>query len=205
MWTDYYGYPPPRPSVRSLLAVPITKEPLTLDEAKLRAGLDWVPGDPRDDLMLGFIEAARQQVEQDTGLAVPDQERDLFFDMLPAAIAWRDLPPQSTPLRSVSTISYLDDQGVVQVLDPSAYSVVIGNDCLLITLITPPAVAQRWIVRIAAGFLTIPPSLLQAIGLLTAHYATVGRDLTTSGATAVLPTPLGYEDAIRAFVIVVLV
>src|SRR5258705_9577128 len=65
------------PHAVSVLVTPPALEPLTLDQGKLRAGLDWVAGDPRDALMTGFIQAARSQVEQDTGLALLTQTRDV--------------------------------------------------------------------------------------------------------------------------------
>src|SRR4029077_2441211 len=122
-------------------------EPLTLDEAKLRAGLDWTAGDPRDALMEDFIAAARSQVEQDTGIAVPVQERDLFLDAIPAFLAWRDLPPQSSPLSAVSTVTAIDSGGGARVFDPSAYTVGISTAGLTLTIVTPPADAQRWVIR----------------------------------------------------------
>lgn len=198
-------WPDPKPTIRAKLAAPIVAEPLTLDEGKLRAGLDWIDGDPRDALMNDFIAAARAQVEADTGIAVPEQSRDLLFDWIPAFVPWRDLPPQSTPLTSVTSVSAVDSTGTTTPLDAAAYTVTLTNDGLAITILTPPADVQRYVVRVVAGFAVdaIPPSLRQAVGLLTSHYATVGRDLTIVG-TIVAPTPLGYAEAIRPWVIEVL-
>jgi uncharacterized phiE125 gp8 family phage protein len=191
--------------VRGELAVPIAPEaePLTLDQAKLLAGLDWTVGDARDQMMQDFIAAARAQVEQDTNRALPSQARDLFFDALPATVAWHDLPPQTVPLQAVTSVSAVDSQGVLTPLDPTAYAVVITNTDLTISILTAPVGAQRWVVRVQSGYATLPPSLLHAVGLLTAHYATVGRDLTIVG-TIVADTPLGYAAAIAAHVLVVL-
>jgi uncharacterized phiE125 gp8 family phage protein len=184
--------------IRSVLALPIEAEPLTLDEAKLRAGLDWTVGDPRDALMTDFIMAARAQVEQDTGLALPEQERDLLLDTVPGFIAYRDLPTQCTPLVAVSTVTAIDSAGAETVLDPTAYTVVLSNDGLALTILTPPADVQRYVVRITSGFELLPPSLLQAVGLLTAHYATIGRDLAIED-KHVVATPYGYPEAIQAW------
>jgi uncharacterized phiE125 gp8 family phage protein len=200
---EWAAAPTPRPIIRSVLAQPIAAEPLTLDEGKLRAGLDWTAGDPRDELMLGFISAARQQVEQDTGLALPVQTRDLFCDVLPSAVPWRQLPAQSSPLTAVTTVTAVDSLGAQTVLDPTAYTVTITNDTFTLAVPTPPADTQRWIVRITSGFPTLPPSLLQAVGLLTGHYATVGRDLSIDERRIGL-TPLGYTDTIRAWIVEVL-
>jgi len=194
------------PRIRAELALPIdpAAEPLTLDQAKLLAGLDWAAGDPRDQMMQDFIAAARAQVEQDTNRALPSQARDLFFDALPATVAWHALPPQTVPLQTVTSVSAIDSQGVSTPLDPTAYAVTITNDGLTIAILTPPAAtAQRWVVRVQSGYVTPPPSLLHAVGLLTAHYATAGRDLTIVG-TIVATTPLGYTEAIAAHIVVML-
>src|SRR6187399_1106380 len=75
-------------------------EPLTLDEAKLRAGLDWPSGDPRDALMESFIRSARQKVEADTGLALLRQTRSVVItaaagDVIP-------MPPYTIPTVSIT-------------------------------------------------------------------------------------------------------
>jgi uncharacterized phiE125 gp8 family phage protein len=202
----WIGAPAVQPLIRSVLALPIATEPLTLDDGKLRAGLDWPAGDPRDQLMLGFISAARQQVEADTALAVAEQTRDLLFDTLPSELVeWRELPSQSSPLTSVTALSWADSNGVIIALDPTAYTITISNAGLLISVPLPPASAVRWILRIVAGFggatpaQTIPPALLQAVGLLTAHYATLGRDLATIERGTLDIIPQGYDALISAY------
>src|SRR3954462_15905819 len=65
--------------VSSVLVVAPTEEPLTLAQAKLRAGLDRGTGDPRDDQMNSFIAATRAKVELDTGLALLTQTRAIPF------------------------------------------------------------------------------------------------------------------------------
>jgi hypothetical protein len=123
-------------------------EPLTLEEAKLRAGLDWPAGDPRDALMDSFIKAARQKVEQDTGLALAEQTR---------------LVPRGWSFPEATSGTYL---------------VVAG-----------------W--PTAAALQAEAPLLVQAVGLLVAHLATLGRDLATLDEPFVVP--LGYEELIQPF------
>jgi uncharacterized phiE125 gp8 family phage protein len=102
-------YAPWGTSSFSVLIEPPTAEPITLDEAKLRAGLDWPttePPDPRDQLMHDHIAAARSQVERDTGLALLTQTRDLYF----APVAVGDmvrLPSQSIPLQAIVSVDPL--------------------------------------------------------------------------------------------------
>lgn len=184
----------------------IAVEPLTLAEGKLRAGLDWVDGDARDALMLGFIATARSKVEQDTGLALLAQLRDVYLDALPGGPF--SLPMLSRPLQAVVTMQSTDPAGLVATLDPAGYTVdlVSGRIGLALGYAWPSdlRLLQPWVIRIVAGrpsvaqLLAEAPLLVHAVGLLTAHYATVGRDLTPVG-TIIATTPQGYEDAISSY------
>jgi len=183
-------------------------EPLTLAQGKLRAGLEWTAGDPRDDLMLGFISAARSKVEQDTGLALPLQTRDVFFDAISGVLT---LPAQSTPLQSVTSLTYTDSAGVDHVVDPATYVVDLASGRLGLALggawPTDLRPFQPYVLRIVSGWPTVAaltaeaPLLVQAVGLLTAHYATLGRDLASPEALAAVPQ--GYDDLISSYVPVV--
>jgi uncharacterized phiE125 gp8 family phage protein len=184
-------------------------EPLTLDEGKLRAGLDWLDGDPRDALMRNFIAGARRQVEFDTHLAVRLQVRDVFVDDLSYGLGWPDgphWPGQSLPLAAVLEVSYVDQDGDTHVVDASVYEVdrASGRLALAPGQSWPTASLRTlspWVVRIASGWPTlaaIPADLIDAIGLLTAHRATTGRDLATSGAS-VNTVPMGYDSLIEGY------
>jgi hypothetical protein len=168
-------------SVSSVLVEGPTEEPFTLDEAKLLAGLDWDAGDPRDDLMSGFIAAARSQVEQDTGLALLTQTRTVTITAPYGGAV--PLPVQALPVQSIT--------------DPTG-SDVIG---------APPSVltAGTWLIVSgwpdAATLQAEAPLLRHAVGLLIAHYATLGRDLATIDA-AVVTIPYGYAEAIAPYQLV---
>src|SRR5262245_24487473 len=97
-------------SCYSVLIAGPTEEPITLDEAKLRAGLDWEPGDPRDALMQGFIAAARNQVEQDTGLALLTQTREVTV-LVPPGGGVVPLPMQALPLQAITDLTALTQIG----------------------------------------------------------------------------------------------
>jgi len=182
-----------------------TTEPLTIEEGKLRAGLDWVAGDPRDALMASFIAAARQKVEQDTGRAIVLTHRDVTYDWLPTSYAI-PLPWPSVPLQAVESITYTSAEGIATVVPVTVYEYDLAQGAIGLapTGAWPTGSLQNygpWVLRILAGYSTkaaIPPLLLHAIGLLTAHYATAGRDLVTIG-TIVATTPYGYADAIAPF------
>src|SRR5262245_8449122 len=175
---------------------------LTLDEAKLRAGLDWTSPDPRDALMMDFVAAAANHVELDTALALLEQTRDVFvYGALPVEVV---LPARSRPLRSVTSIAYVDADGAPQTGPVSAYAIdsVRGRSALVVGSGWPLNTApfEQWTIRIVAGWQTpdlLPSALIQAIGLLVAHWATLGRDLASVETISELP--YGYEDCVAAY------
>ena len=194
------------PHAVSVLVDPPEFEPLTLDEAKLRAGFKWVPGDERDALLLGFIRAARAKVEQDTGLALPLQTRDVRFDYL-AADAPILLPGVCAPLRTVVSAYTLDPDGTEVPLDPTGYVIdSMSNPARVLVTATAASVAnlgqfQPWGMRIEAGWPTaadIPPLLVHAVGLLASHYLTLGRDMIVVG-TITADVPYGYDHVLSGF------
>jgi hypothetical protein len=68
-------------------------------------------------------------------------------------------------------------------------------------------VSGRWLA--VAGWLDVAalqrdaPLLVQAVGMLVGHYATVARDLTIVG-TIVATTPMGYDACIDPYRLVIL-
>src|SRR5262245_58874473 len=174
----------------------------TLDEAKLRAGLDWPPDDPRDDLMMAFVATATHKVEIDTELELLTQTREVVaYGNLPTEIA---LPAICKPLQSVASITYVDVLGAAQVVDPLIYAI----DAIRGRLILLPGEAwptnydafDKWTIQITAGWLdvdSIPPMLVQAAGVLVGHLATLGRDLAT--ADTLMEVPYGYDECVAPF------
>jgi uncharacterized phiE125 gp8 family phage protein len=191
----------------SVLVVAPIFDVLTLDQGKLRAGLDWTIGDARDALMLGFIAAATAKVEHDTGLALRTQTRDVYFDARPTGAI--TLPALSTPLQSVTSIKSTDTADVVQTLDPAQYVVDLAGGRIGLALAgswpTDLRPFQPFVARIVSGFTSaalIPPLLVHAVGLMTAHMATAGRDVAAVGNVSAVEMPYGYEDAIAPYRIV---
>lgn len=191
------SYPPtPTPCATSSLVVAPTWEPLTLEQGKLRAGLSWEAGDERDALMEGFIQAARQYVEEVTGLALPEQTRDVTIDRVTANMIV--LPAQSRPLRSVTWIKTTDTAGNVNTLATSNYHVDLATGVIGLSDVgvwpTDLRGFKPWSIRIVSGYLNvaaIPPVLVHAVGALVAHYATGGRDLA--------PVPDGFDQLLASF------
>ena len=179
-------------SCYSILVEPPAEELLDIEQGKLRAGLSWAEGDPRDQLMKDWIIAARQKVEADTGLALLTQIRDVFFEVPTAG--WFPLPSQCTPTQSVDDVTPVSRR-----LGGLRLQTRIG---LAPAVLAPPGYAGT--VRVTAGWLnpesvrTQAPLLYQAVGLLVTHWATLGRDLAITGAVAsVNVIPEGYAACIE--------
>jgi len=181
-------------AVRSVLVEGPTEEPLTLDEAKQRAGLDWLAGDPRDAMLADWIKAARAQVEHDTGLALLTQTRDIYFG--PAIGPVVPLPSQAQPVQSLVPIEAAP-AGAVLPCSPWTAGV---QQAAYVSGATAVRVIAGW--PNPAALRAEAPTLFHAVALLVAHYATNGRDLIgdTVGQRALMP--LGYADAIAPYQLV---
>lgn len=147
-----------------------TAEPVTLAEAKA-----WVQQDHAADdaLISGLITAGRSLIEQQTGLVFLPATYRLVADQFPC---WTLRLPRY-PLRSVSSIEYIDSAGDLQTLDSSSYLVDTDSTPGLIE----PAYGEAWptaryqarAVRITfeAGYSLasdVPEPLKQAIKMLVA-------------------------------------
>jgi uncharacterized phiE125 gp8 family phage protein len=200
------------PSALSSLVVPPAEEPLTLEQAKARAGFDWVSPDPRDALLTEHLRAARHKVERDTGLALLTQTRDVWLSAFPITpFGVIRLPAQCRPLQSVTSMIWRDTAGLPATVPPEAYVVDLarGEIGLSAAGIWPPFGSLQAVspitIRVVAGWLDAAtfaqqaPLLLQAVGLLTAHFATAGRDAVAGGGDGLAEVPFGYAAAIASF------
>jgi uncharacterized phiE125 gp8 family phage protein len=213
---DYGGYCawrdrlPRLPHVVSICSTPPTEEVFTLDEAKLRAGFTWPSPDERDALINQFIRTARAKVEFDTGLALLDQTREVYFDVLTSNVI--NLPEHSIPLTAVAAVDITGSDGTITTLDPSTYWVDFVSARIWLNATTAgypypdTRTFQAWKITIQAGWpdgaslLDEVPTLYHAVGLLVAHYATLGRDLATIERGTLDEIPQGYSDLIAPFV-----
>lgn len=164
--------------MRQLLKAEPVFEPITLEELKRHT---VVPFDEDDEVLVGFIEQARAQVEADTGRALVEQTWQLFGESFPDEI----IVPKP-PLVSVTSIKYIDTDGVEQTLAASEYQVLKTG----VNARIKPASGKAWpsvqtgnyngvTVEFVAGYLTddgsggfagqLPHTARTALLVLAAH------------------------------------
>lgn len=94
---------------------PAATEPVSVAELKAQLFID---GNDEDDLLLRLIKAATTAAEQITGRALITQTIEESFDCFPD-----NLTLSLAPVQSVSSISYLDENGDSQTLVVADYVV----------------------------------------------------------------------------------
>lgn len=144
--------------------------PMTLDEMRKHLKCE----ESEDDVLIrSIVETCREQVEHVTGRKLVDTTYDQTFDV------WADEMLLSySPLSSVTSVKYYDEDGVEQTLSSSIYDVVTNQEPGRIRL----AYNQSWpthrsqneaiTVRFVAGYGEaddVPASLKQAMLLLGSH------------------------------------
>lgn len=187
------------------LVTPPADDLLSLAEAKLQLGVE---SDDEDVLIGGLIAAVTAWLDGPSGIlgrALVEQTWRISYDY--AFPAWRIALPLS-PLISVTAITYVDSNGVTQIVDPSVYQVLDGAACAV-----QPAYGKAWFaprsqaravtITFTAGYgdaAAVPMPIIAAAKLLLAHLymnreATVGIDQRGTP----MPTPLGVADLLAPF------
>ena len=113
------------------------------------------------------------------------------------------LPSQCAPLQEVTSVSTISTTNVTSIVDPANYTVDyawarigLASGGFWPTDLRP---LQPWQIRVVAGYpaiAAIPPDLLHCVGVLTAHFATIGRDVTVA-TRFITEVPKTYDDLIR--------
>jgi uncharacterized phiE125 gp8 family phage protein len=151
------------------VVTPATGDPVSLAEAK--AHLRVTDGSD-DALIVGYLMAARQHVEDFTGRTLSLQTYDYKID---DELCDEIVLPRP-PLVSVTSVSYVDINGATQTLSAALYQVDTG---ILFGRIVPayqatyPSVRSQpnaVAVRFQAGYSQIPEPIRQAILLLVSHF-----------------------------------
>ena len=98
-----------------------TTEPVTLAEAQLHLRLDTSgspPSHPDDTLVETLITAARENAEQYTGVTIAQATYQVK-----SAVTNEQISLQTYPVTNVSSVTYEDNDGVVQTVDSADYFV----------------------------------------------------------------------------------
>lgn len=196
----------------SMQRVPVTadvEEPLGLQEAKQHLNYALTET-THDEEVQRWIKEARQQVEQDTGLALPLQRVILSIAQFPSYRSWLNLPVW--PVRSVEAFSYVDRDGAEQNILASP------SDFLLSSTERParlgltetsnwPTTARKFnpgTLEVMAGWETrneIPRPLVLAVKKLIGDYANFRESSIAFAGLQVQPVPQSYADLIAPWVL----
>lgn len=181
------------------VATPAASLPVSVSDAKAWLRVDTAT---EDSVIEAMVRAAIARIDGPSGIgwAMMAQTWALSLDEFPDTIL---LP--GAPVKSVTSISYVDTAGAAQTLDESTYRVDISMDQARIT----PAYGQAWpAIRQITGAVTVtyvvgeasaanvPADLKAAVNLLTAHLYE-NREASTVQSLTVLP--LGVEYMIRDY------
>lgn len=150
-------------------------EPLTLSEAKGQVYLKE-SDNTKDGELNDYIAAARDYLEnhEHGNIQIMPATYRLHLDAFPTDGDWITLP--KPPLRSVTSISYLDSTGETQTMDASDYVVDAatfpGRIGLAYGKVWPATREQIKAIAITfvAGFNEVPPGIKTAARLLVGHY-----------------------------------
>lgn len=199
-------------------------EPVPLDELKLHLRVDH---DEEDPLIVQLGKTAREYVEQDLHRALLESEWDWKLDGFPIArrlsagsanvhsprerLPWlidysEVLEAPLAPLRSVTSITYIDPAGDQQTLSASGYAV----DSLSEPARISPAQGLNWpaarreldavTIRFKAGWpsaAAIPEGLKLAIKQLVNLWYEPGRDVVAE--RRLIPVPMGVHRLLDLF------
>lgn len=160
----------------NLVASPTT-EPVSVADAKKQ--LELAPSYTAHDQHLAtLITAARQYVENHTGIACMTQTWDLVTDRLPCSDEPVYLPKY--PVASITSIKYYDTSGVQQTWSSANYVLSTGRNPCTVRLgygktwptyrLQADGIAVRFVAGYGATSTAAPAALRQAILLLVAHW-----------------------------------
>lgn len=189
------------------LITPPAAEPVTLAEAKAHCRVDHSADDAR---ISAYIAAARQDCERWTGRAFVTQTWELVIDEFPEDEIQIPLPP----LQSVVSVKYDDGNGTEQTIASTEYvvddvsepgwvvpaiggwpSTFDGINAVRVQFVAGYAPDTNSPVDLAAN---VPPSIKQAILLLTGQYYDNREDIVVGTTVYRLPTGAS-ESLLRMF------
>jgi len=178
-------------------------EPITLDEAKLHCRID--AGD-ENSIVTALIKIARQYVERITNRALITQTWELRLDDWPSEI-WLTRPP----VQSITSIKYLDTDGVEQTWSDALYQTDLYAEPARISPIygesypdLETGAYNRVIVRFVNGYgdaaSQIPTPIIQSMEIMISHWFQ-NRELilTDIGRNAPIEIPLSAQALLAPY------
>lgn len=200
---------------------PPASEPVSLVDMKNYLRVD-VTDD--DDLISTLISVARERCEDLTARCLVSQSWEFAFDEFPSYGCWSHLHHRHGrsgslfahnpleiilprgPVLSVDSITYKDQTGTVQTLDPSAYNTDLLSQPARIT----PTYGTTWPVALhdtnsvtinfTCGYTTIPFSILHAIKLIVGAWYESRAEVTQGGGNYnSFPMPLSAQSLLATY------
>ena len=180
-------------------------EPITLAQAQLHLRLDLEAGQhPDDSLVSALITVARQDAENYTGLALTQQTFVAYYDEFPTD----DLDLGIWPVRSITSVQYVDSDGNTQTFSSTAYrldpndkpAVLQYVDAWPPTKVQKNAVTVTFVAGYAAGSPTrwnLPKPIYQAMLMMIGHLYE-NRESVNVG-NMVTPYPLGMMHLLTPY------
>jgi Phage gp6-like head-tail connector protein len=206
--------------VQNLLEItPPVEEPITLAQAKLHLRVDVADDDA---LITALITAAREKCEAEVHRSFVTRSYELHLNGFPFSnaptisqlltseripcLSYGRIKVPKPPLILITSITYLDNDGVPQTIDPALYLVQLGGK--LQGMITP-AYGLTWpvaryqlgcvVVAYTAGYgaaSSVPLSICQAMLLCIGHWY---RNREAVSAVSMSEVPLGAKALLSPF------
>lgn len=174
------------------VTVPADGEPVSSDEVKGQIRVDYADD---DGLIDRLIAAARAYVEKYCGPRLATQTISISADGFSDLVRFPEAPVQS-----ITSISYVDVDGISQILPTSVYEVrADGLDVSIVLKYSqhwpPIRPTTRITVAAVVGYDTVPPDVKHAILLLICHWYE-NREAVQVAVSRAVPEvmPMGVES-----------
>jgi uncharacterized phiE125 gp8 family phage protein len=151
-------------------------EPVSLADMKLHLRVD---GNSEDTVIASYQKAARNYCEEYTGRAFINQTWRMKTDDFPLSF-YGDIELNCAPLSSITSITYIDVNGVSQTLSTDIYEVdtdsIVGkirlkyNQSYPSVRDHPQSVTINYVVGYGDSTDDVPEHFIHAIKLLTSHF-----------------------------------
>jgi len=190
------------------IVTPPAIEPISLTEAKKHLRLavsdaDALAYTAEDAKITALIAAAREHVEAITRRALITQTWDAVIDEFPWGL---EIVLPYAPLQSVTSISYLDTDGVAATF--TDFAADLFGSCIRLNyeeswpdIRSESQITIRFVCGYGATADTVPASIRQAMLLIIGHLFENAEDTVNSnlGGSSIMRLPLGVDALLAPF------